>query len=177
MRVLGVDPSSSACGIAIVEIGPRGGVDFSHVGMFLPGDVSQKGDDKQVRTARADSMARFGAHLDELHWESHVDVCIYEQVAMAQNTNTVRLLAYYEACVLLFAGTYGLPCYAITATSARARVLKKGNLSKEACKEPFVEKYGKHRSWALATDDEIDAAIIALALPSLMEEKNGQGKR
>jgi len=174
MRVLGVDPSSGCCGVSAVDVGPRGGITVLRAFPYFPGDVSKE-DDKQRRFRRSQTMANFATVLEELHWELAFELVMYEQVAMSQNTNTVRLLAYYEACVLMLAGRYALEVYAVTATMARRLVLGKGGLSKEDCWEPFMEKYGGHFAWpekgSNGADDVVDAAILAMAGLPLLKER------
>jgi Holliday junction resolvasome RuvABC endonuclease subunit len=159
------------CGLAGIEVGPRGGISVLHAEAFHPpvGD----GSDKQHRFQRAASLAVFGARIDALQWQYAFDAFVFEQVAMAQNTNTVRLLAYYESMVMHVAGTYGLECWAINATMARRLVLGKGGLAKAELREPFMELYGGHYAWPEDKGgDVVDAAVLALSLRPFLAERD-----
>jgi len=174
--VLGGDPSSSVVGICLSEVDPGDGALLRVIRAepFFPGDVVRAGDDKQVRTARARSMR--GLTMLFAEFSERPDLVVYEQVAVARNTNTIRLLSYYEAMFLLCSSLWGVPCLGMTATMARRLALGNGGLSKEDCRAPFMDTYGGLYAWpeesSSGSADVIDAAVMSIAGPRLLLEKH-----
>lgn len=144
MKILGVDPSSSVTGIAVLDA-----KDLSF----------------ETHTFKAD-------HNKEL--QDNMNDCLFmlenlcrkpyavgiEKVSVSWNVNTIRKISYYEALGLLHAANTKASAHQLQATKARRIVLSKGTLSKEDSFKEVISRFPDHE---FANMDEADALVIALA--------------
>lgn len=144
MRVLGVDPASRACGLAMVQDGE------------LMSKATWKRDDKQ--TLR-DALTDFYHFIDRF-CSKKPDVVTVEKVSVSWNLNTIRLIAYFESVAMLWGGRHMADVVQMNPSTARKRVLSKGNATKEQAQAMLTAAFPKH-VWA--TLDEVDATVLALA--------------
>lgn len=156
MRTLGIDPSSSVTGIALVE-------DFQlrsvHLWMAKGKDV-------------ASNLLRFKSQIESSHWSSHIDSICVEKVSVTINMNAVRRIAYMEAIALLIAEEMGCSSAHINPTHARKVVFGKGNIKKDEVYEHIVDAYPTIRFLPFKNggSDQTDAVVLALAMQ--MESKS-----
>ena len=168
MRVVGIDPASGRCGVAVVDF-----VDERHE---KPEFVDVFAFDSAVKDkaagARARSMQLFAQRLRQI--ESVNLVMIGCSNAFTGNTRTVRLIAYYEAVALLWAAEIYAEVILLGDGTARRIVLGSGGIAKADVYDVFMEIYGNDWPWgekgAKGTDDKIDAGVFALAGPTRLRE-------
>ncbi len=121
MRVVGVDPGLTRCGLAAVEGGP--GTSARLLGVTV------------VRTSPADDLARRLCQLEvdvESFLDQHrPDAVAVEAVFSQQNTATVVTTAQACAVATLVAGRRGLPVDTHTPTEVKAGVTGNGRADKQ----------------------------------------------
>lgn len=162
LRALGVDPSSGVSGLAVAE------TDSGHIEWF---SAFHTHPDKPLW----ENMMEFSNEVKRvLSAYAPIEVVVIEKVSVSWNVNTIRKIAYYEACAMLEAhdNPYVEEIFQPQATKARRMVLGKGNLSKEKCFE-LVKARFSDVEFDLAKDggmDQADAVILALAAEALAAE-------
>jgi Holliday junction resolvasome RuvABC endonuclease subunit len=170
MIVLGVDPSSSSSGYAVIDHATRD--------IILAGSYEHLAPrDKHDRETTARSMVRFFVFLCQQHeWMRErdggsIDLVVVEQVSMTMGMHTVRMLAYSESVPILFSAHVGARLRMVQATSARSKVFPgRGTMAKERC-TAMVRAQLPHLDWPSNTDlagDMSDAIVLAQAGPQLM---------
>jgi Holliday junction resolvasome RuvABC endonuclease subunit len=102
-----------------------------------------------------------------------VDLVVIEKVSKSRNLNTVRLLAYHEAAVLLAAEKWGIEILHISPMTARKQGLNNGRLKKEAVYSMVKHKYKKQKflEYEKGGNDQTDAVCLALAGIKYLSEK------
>lgn len=153
---MGVDPGSKNAGVAILQ------------------------DDKLIHFARLDfktnstsqgfakELNNFYNYTNQLVRLYKPDIIVVEHTSVNNNLNTTKVLSYFEAIVLAVAGANNTTVERIRTTSARKRVLGKGNIVKKEAIKIINEKYKK-----IFDDDVAEAILFALCGKSLLEEING----
>lgn len=162
MKVLGIDPSSTLTGFALVEDGE-----------LLKTWVWEK------NKSKSDAW-NLSNYYDELYFKLHNVFGIGEPIApmacveflkVTKNAGTVRKLSHYQAASVLACKRAGLVVIEAAVSSARKEALGKGNLSKEECFKRIKKLFPGHTF--LRADkggmDESDAIVLALAGPGLAE--------
>lgn len=121
MRVIGVDPGLTRCGLALVETGAGRAVTALDVDVF--------------RTSPQDSLQdRLARIADEVeHWlDSHrPDVVAVEQVFAQHNVRTVMGVAQVSGVVALLATKRSIPMRMHTPSEVKAAVTGNGRADKE----------------------------------------------
>lgn len=162
MRVLGIDPSSTLTGFALVENEA-----------LLKTWVWEKSKSKSDAWNLQD-------YYDQLYFKLRNQFGVGEPIApmacveflkVTKNAGTVRKLSHYQAASVLACKRGGLVVIEAAASSARKEALGKGNLSKEECFKRVKKRFPDHKF--LRADkggmDESDAIVLALAGPGLAE--------
>lgn len=154
---MGIDPSSSCSGVAIVN---EGKIEYSTHVVHSPDMPIQR------------NMNLFLKFLWKLQKESQVEGLVIERVSVSWNVNTIRKIAYFEAMGLLLAAQEAIYVSQVQATKARRIVLGRGTLSKEASFEVVKAKFPRWKFYSKAEPamDEADAIVLALAGRELYEE-------
>jgi Holliday junction resolvasome RuvABC endonuclease subunit len=168
MIVLGIDPSSSSSGYAVIDHAERE--------VLLCGShVHPSPRDKHDREATARGMDIFLARLHEINREVSrpvgIGLVVVEQVSMTMGMHTVRMLAYSESVPILFSAQAAARLRMVQATSARSKVFPgRGTMAKEKC-TAMVRAQLPHLDWPSNADlagDMADAIVLAQAGPQLM---------
>lgn len=147
MKVLGVDPSSRAIGLAMME-GDR---------LLWAGSVGLKGslDERLAGAGKAIKDAVEGDRPEVVVQEAPGP---WTRGKAGSTTHTVEVLAKVRAVIWVVVGLLGLPCHEITVNRARHLVLGKGN-----CKKHVVMASVKLLGFDVPDDDAADALVVALA--------------
>jgi Holliday junction resolvasome RuvABC endonuclease subunit len=119
------------------------------------------------------------AYENLLDWQNYVetlfpvDLVVIEKVSKSRNLNTVRLLAYHEAAVLLSAQKWGIEILHISPMTARKQGLGNGRLKKEAIYTMVKSKYKKKKflEFDKGGNDQTDAVTLALAGVQYLKDK------
>lgn len=168
MISLGIDPSSSVCGVALAYRGEDDEPRALKIDSFFAKSV-----DKIDHDGLAQNMEDFRNFVNRFVKPSRPDVVVIEQVHVQHNVNTVRKIAYFEAVGILCANWWGADLFMVQATKARRIVLSKGTLSKENA-ELEVRARWPNLGWKPkgkpGADDETDAWCLACAGRQLMIE-------
>lgn len=120
LRVLGVDPGLTRCGIGVVDVAPDRSATLVHVGV--------------VRSATSESIAhRLAAIADGIRAvidEHRPSVVAVERVFAQQNRHTVMGTAQASGVALLIAGERGLTAALHTPTEVKAAITGYGAADK-----------------------------------------------
>ena len=150
MRVLGVDPGLTRCGVGIVDVAANRSAELVHVGV--------------IRTDSAELIHRrltiIANSLRELLDEFRPDVVAVERVFAQQNQQTVMGTAQASGVALLVAGERGLLAATHTPTEVKAAITGYGAANKKQVQTMVARVL---RLDALPTPaDAADALALAL---------------
>ena len=120
VRVLGVDPGLTRCGVGIVDVAPNRSARLVHVGVIRTDSAVPI----QVR------LATIAQGLRELLDAFAPNVVAVERVFAQQNQNTVMGTAQASGVALLVAGERGLPAATHTPTEVKAAITGYGQADK-----------------------------------------------
>lgn len=151
MRILGIDPSSTSTGIALVEDGRL--MDAACWRASKEPDISIT----LLKYARWLESHRLTCNLDS--------VCI-ERVSVSWNMNSIRKIAYVEGVSMATMRSLGVTNVSqMNPSSARKAVFGKGDIKKDRAYELMTGMYD-YVDWAKFKDggsDMADAAVLGLA--------------
>ena len=120
MRVLGVDPGLTRCGVAVVEGAPGRRLAARHIGILAtPADLELP-----------QRLARIEAGLLALVQEHEPEVVAIERVFSQHNVRSAMGTAQAAAMALLIAGRLDLPVALHTPTEVKAAVTGSGRADK-----------------------------------------------
>ena len=123
MRVLGVDPGLTRCGLGVVDGAPRGGRDVS----CIAADVVRTGTDAPVAVRLFDIAAAVESWIGTYR----PDVVAIERVFSQHNVRTVMGTAQASGVVALLAARAGLPVAFHTPSEVKAAVTGEGRAGKK----------------------------------------------
>jgi Holliday junction resolvasome RuvABC endonuclease subunit len=139
---LGVDPSSSKVGLVVVDLG---GIIVKSETWDVRGH-SGKWDNELIPVA----LHKYAVELNSFLSGITIRCAGVEQLSVTHNMDTVRKIAYFEAISLAtLAGR-------VKNTTAKKKVLGKGNLNKEKAREALEHIHGR-----TFEPDEADALLFA----------------
>ena len=121
IRVLGVDPGLTRCGVGVVDVEPSRKVRLVSVGVFK----SDSGADSASR------VGLIGEMLSRLIDESKPDSIAIERVYADSNVSTVMGTAQISGVVMFLAHARGIPVTLHTPTEVKAAVTGSGRANKE----------------------------------------------
>jgi Holliday junction resolvasome RuvABC endonuclease subunit len=159
MRVLGVDPSSTLCGLAVADRNV-----LQEIHYWKPAD------EKDSQEAR---LYQWFTFLDDYIMNIKPDLVAFEQVQSARNMNTIRALARFEAAAIILAKDYGAIAMPVSVSTGRKIVLGRGNIDKEDAYIELKKRYPEF-TWLAKTRggmDQSDATVMALAGPTVLERR------
>lgn len=158
MRVLGVDGSSSSAGFARAVDD-----ELVHVDIWKPAKHGSKNDHL------LSFFAAVGLEMDIFK----PDLVGYEEVKSARNMNTVRILARWEAAVIIQARKRRIIVQNVNVKQARKIVVDDGAAEKSDILDNLRKRYPDLRWRPINSGggDQADAGVVALATPDLLERR------
>jgi len=120
LRILGIDPGLTRCGVGVVDVRADRSATLVHVG------VVRSGADLPI----AERLARIAAGLREVFAAHRPDVVAVERVFAQQNRNTVMGTAQASGIALLLAAEHGLPAATHTPSEVKAAITGYGSADK-----------------------------------------------
>ena len=120
MRVLGVDPGLTRCGIAVIEGAPGRTLAARHIGVVTT----------PASMALPDRLAAIEAALEALVSEHRPEAVAVERVFSQHNVSTVMGTAQASAVAMLVAARHRLPLALHTPTEVKAAVTGNGRADK-----------------------------------------------
>jgi crossover junction endodeoxyribonuclease RuvC len=120
LRVLGIDPGLTRCGIGIVDVAADRSAELVHVG------VVRSATDAPIERR----LATIAAGIREVLDEHHPDVVAVERVFAQHNRSTVMGTAQASGVALLLAAEYGLAAQTHTPSEVKAAITGYGNADK-----------------------------------------------
>lgn len=158
MKVQGYDPSSTLSAYANAVDG-----DLVGLGIWKPPKKSSKNDHL------LNHFAWVGRNLDLFK----PDVVAYLEVKSARNMNTVRILAYWEASIVIQARKRSIIVLKASDVQARDIVLGNSRADKEEALRELKRRYPQI-GWSASNAgglDQADAGVVTLATPDLLERR------
>jgi Holliday junction resolvasome RuvABC endonuclease subunit len=166
MRIIGIDPSSTYSGIAVIDT-PREIVDVDHWA-------------RDKSKSHPDGFKSFFYYLALKLIQHKPQMAVIEMGAFRTagpggkgNTQALQAVSFYQAVAVLTCKLYGLVVIESRATSARKAALGNGALSKEAVWQLMQKEYpetfklfGRKDKGGL---DRMDAYVLAVAGPTVAE--------
>ena len=150
MRVLGVDPGLTRCGVAVVEGAPGRRLEARHVGVLTtPADLELP-----------QRLARIEAGLLALVQEHEPQVIAIERVFSQHNVRSAMGTAQAAAMALVIAGRLDLPVALHTPTEVKAAVTGSGRADKAQVTAMVTRVLGL--ATAPKPADAADALAIAI---------------
>ena len=120
MRVLGIDPGLTRCGVAVIDGGPGRPLTAAHIGVIR----TEPGLAVELRLAAVE------AGLSALITEFQPDAIAIERVFSQHNVRSAMATAQAAAMGLLLAGQRGIPVALHTPTEVKAAVTGNGRADK-----------------------------------------------
>lgn len=120
LRVLGIDPGLTRCGVGVVDVRPDRSASLVHVGV-VRSDAS---------LPVAERLAVIAAGLRAVFTEHEPHVVAVERVFAQQNRNTVMGTAQASGVALLLAAEHGLDAATHTPSEVKAAVTGYGSADK-----------------------------------------------
>ncbi|WP_242497668.1 crossover junction endodeoxyribonuclease RuvC [Microbacterium protaetiae] len=120
VRVLGIDPGLTRCGVGVVDVAPDRSARLVYVGVV-----------RSAADARIESrLATIAAGIREVLAAHRPDVLAVERVFAQQNRNTVMGTAQASGIALLLAAEHGIPAALHTPTEVKAAITGYGGADK-----------------------------------------------
>lgn len=120
LRVLGIDPGLTRCGVGVVDVAPDRSARLVHVG------VIRTGADEPIQRR----LAAIAAGIREVLDEHRPHVVAVERVFAQQNRSTVMGTAQASGIALMLAGERGLAAATHTPTEVKAAITGYGGADK-----------------------------------------------
>ncbi len=120
LRVLGIDPGLTRCGVGVVDVAPNRSASLVHVG------VARSDPDTPIERR----LAAIAAGIREVVAEHAPDVVAVERVFAQQNRHTVMGTAQASGIALLVAAEHGLPAALHTPSEVKAAITGYGAADK-----------------------------------------------
>lgn len=121
LRVLGIDPGLTRCGVGVVDVDRTRRGTLVHVGVIRSAPEAEIGD----------RLAIVAAGIREVIAEFRPDAVAVERVFAQQNTHTVMGTAQASGVALLIAAESGLPAATHTPSEVKAAVTGYGSADKK----------------------------------------------
>ncbi|MBC9926717.1 MULTISPECIES: crossover junction endodeoxyribonuclease RuvC [unclassified Leucobacter] len=120
MRIIGIDPGLTRCGVGVVSVSPRRKVTFEHV---------------EVVTSAADTplperLLMLGEAIGRILDGNRPDALAIERVFAQQNLPSVMGVAQISGVVMFLAAQRGIPVTMYTPSEVKAQVTGYGNADK-----------------------------------------------
>jgi len=148
MRILGIDPGSSATGYGVVDFAGNRATHVAHGVIRAARNVSL-----------AERLARIHAHLVELALEHRPDIAVVEKVFMASNARSALVLGQARGAALAALASQGLDVHELSAREVKKAVAGSGAANKKQVQDMVSRLLSLDRSPA---SDAADALAIAL---------------
>lgn len=157
MKILGIDPSSSITGNALID-----------------GNKILSTDNWKKNNTKSDVWNLW----DYYEWQvfqiksAKPDMAAIEFLSVSRNMNSVRVVSHYQAAAALACKANNLMVIEARVSSARKEALGRGNMSKDEAWEAVKKMFPNHKFSAKTRGgtDEADALVIAIAAPGIAEK-------
>ncbi len=150
MRVLGVDPGLTRCGVAVVEGDPGRSLRPLYIGVIT----------SDAKSPIQDRLAAVYAGIEALVEKLSIDMIAIERVFSQHNVRSAMGTAQAGAMALAIAGQRGIPVALYTPTEVKAAITGHGRAGKEQVAAMVVRLL--HLEQAPTPADAADAAAIAI---------------
>jgi Holliday junction resolvasome RuvABC endonuclease subunit len=168
MLVLGIDPSSTKSGAALVETDTA-----QIVGTWVWFKDTRKGPTQNLYDyfRWLTALISSGNPEQRMLGGRIAPMASIEYLSVERNAQTTRLVSHFQAVSALACKQAGMMVIEGRVRTARKIVLGDGSLSKDEAWEAIRQMYPEHsfRRKPQGGDDEADAVVMALAGPQLAE--------
>jgi crossover junction endodeoxyribonuclease RuvC len=162
VKVLGIDPSSTCTGYALLD-------DEDLIETYTWGPEKNRG--------AAWNLAQFYArtHRAAVRFkiEQGVNIAVIEFLTVSRNAKTTRVLSHYQAAAVIACKQAHMTVVEAGVRTARRLVLGNGGLAKEDAFAAVKKRYPDHKFKPKTRGgmDEADAVVLALAAEGLIEKR------
>lgn len=160
--IAGIDPSSTCCGLAIME-GEE----------IITTECWTKRKNKSDSWNLRDYYVWLKVRTKPRYYADSVtiDMAVVEFLRVDRNVQSVRKISHYQAVSVLACKMQGLLVVEAHVKTARKEALGRGDLSKDEMWDAVKKLYPSHpfRRKDQGGEDEADAIVLALAGPGLVE--------
>ena len=158
MKIMGIDPSSTICGVALVE------------DERLLATWTWK---KDKTRSGVWNLADYFKWIDRLISTQGPHMVCVEFLSVERNAQTTRKVSHFQAASALAAKLRGKMTIEGRVSSARKEALGDGSMSKDAAWVAVRERFPDHdfQRADLGGYDEADATVLALAATGIAEGK------
>ena len=168
MRILGIDPGSSATGYGVVD---RLGSGLRHVthGVLRP-----------IKNASsADRLAYLHTEISRIVVEERPEMCVVEQVFVASSPRSALVLGQARGVALAALGTRGIPVKEISARAVKKAVVGTGAATKAQVQAMVVRLLGLTDTPPADASDALAIAISLAHAGKLLElgVRSGRGRK
>lgn len=132
MRILGIDPGLTRCGIGIIHVGERRQLEFQHV------EVLRSAPDMEL-PAR---LALLGNSIEQLMTSGTINEVALERVFAQQNLPSVMGVAQLSGIVMFLAERSGIPVTLYTPNEVKSRVTGYGAADKNQVTNMVMKHLG-----------------------------------
>ena len=156
MKIAGIDPSSSCCGVALTEDQKLLRTDAWH---------------KPKTGSPPERLVDYFLWLQSWLAAYEPDVVVIEFLSVVRNAQATRVISHYQAVSALACKLRGIMVIEARVTSARKNALGKGNMSKEEAYKQIKNMFSSE-DWGRINNggaDRADATVLALAGLTLAE--------
>jgi Holliday junction resolvasome RuvABC endonuclease subunit len=157
MKVVGIDPSSSCCGVALAVDGEPLLVDAW---------------DRPKNGSAPARLTEYFVWLRSWVAINKPDMACIEFLSVERNAQSTRVVSHYQAASVIACKLKGLVVVEARVTSARKAVLDNGALSKQEAFDEMKKRYPQIQFGRIdkGGGDRTDALVLALAGPSIAEQ-------
>jgi Holliday junction resolvasome RuvABC endonuclease subunit len=156
LRLIGIDPSSKICGIAVIDT-PDTIVKVAHW-------------KRDIKKSHPQGFVDWYQWLGWCLMRFEPQMAVIEMLSVERNANSAKAVAYYQAISALCCKQRGLVVIESRVSSARKAALGNGGLSKDEAWEIMRKRYPDlFAPKAQGGTDEMDALVLALAGPTVVE--------
>lgn len=150
MRILGVDPGLTRCGIGVVSLESGSGIEFQHV------EVLQTASTMEL----PERLGVLGASLEQLIRGGGIDEVALERVFAQQNLPSVMGVAHISGVVMYLAARERIPVTLYTPNEIKSRITGYGAADKSQVANMVVRHLGLQQVPKPA--DAADALALAI---------------
>lgn len=154
MRIIGIDSSSTRCGIVYLK-----DEEVQNIELF----VSNKKEDIGLR------LHNWGVFLQRFKAKRKVDCIAVEKDSVNRNLNTIRMLSYFESVALAKAGEWRADTLLLTPLTARKQALGSGTFTKEDVYDYYKKRYKITEEYGKGGNDKTDALCVAFAAERILQ--------
>lgn len=168
MRIIGIDPGLTRCGIGVITFTPPRAVEFEHVEVIR----------SSAELEMPERLRVLGASLERLFEKADYDAVAIERIFAGENRPSVMGVAHISGIAMYLAAKRGIPVTLYTPNEVKAQVTGYGAADKAQMTTMVTKllRLGSPPKPADAADALALAITHAWAMKNPAQHANGRGK-